>query len=59
MGVACYATILLSVGMGWSGRGNRGQPPQRGLGRGRESVARASTLGPDGGILKIPIEELI
>ncbi|GMN58089.1 hypothetical protein TIFTF001_027190 [Ficus carica] len=47
------------AGTGWRGRGSTGQPPRRGLGRGRGSVDRASTLGPDGGMLEIPKRELI
>ncbi|GMN41152.1 hypothetical protein TIFTF001_010373 [Ficus carica] len=42
-----------------SGKDSMGQPTQRELGRGRGSVARVSTLDPDGGLLEVSRGELI
>ncbi|GMN38339.1 hypothetical protein TIFTF001_007582 [Ficus carica] len=54
VGVVRPATVRLSAGTGRHIRGSMG-----GLSRGRGSVTRASTLGPDGGLLEVPKEELI
>ncbi|GMN53785.1 hypothetical protein TIFTF001_022911 [Ficus carica] len=59
VGVACPTTVRLSDGTGRHGRGSMGRPSRRGLGRGRGSVTRASTLGPDGGLLEVSKGELI
>ena len=59
VGVACPTTVRLSVGTGRCGRSNMGRPFRKGLGCGQGSVARASTLKPDGDLLEVLKEEVI
>lgn len=57
--MVCHAIVLLSSGTGQCDRGSAGRPSRKGFGSGRGSVIRASTLGPNRGLLKIPRGELI
>ncbi|GMN70627.1 hypothetical protein TIFTF001_039668 [Ficus carica] len=58
MSVACFATILLSA-CTKRVASSIGRPSQRGIGHGWESVTRASTSDPDGGLLEVSRGELI
>lgn len=53
VGVVCHVTVLLSAGTGQRGSGNMGRPQRRGFSRGLGSVARTSTMGLEGNLLKI------
>ncbi|GMN52729.1 hypothetical protein TIFTF001_021860 [Ficus carica] len=59
MGVACLATVRLSVSTGQCGKSSIGRPLRNRLSCGQGSVARASTLEPDSDLPEVPKRELI